>query len=306
MQINNLENKIKNLISKTHPELSLSEVIKMSLGISTNVYRLSTSDGIYYFRIPKNINENISGEVLILQRLQEKGMKVPKVIGHENFCHELDGYSYYITSEIKGTPIDNTNRDTVLHDAGSQLALLNSIEYPGFGGITRYQENIESVSGHLNSYSDFILYKWESHLNKLQNKGILSDNKIVSITKLLRDNHDFFNQLQGYLMHGDLNVNHIYSHKGNFSGFIDFSDCRIANKFFDLAYFKICNREDFASLVNGYAKVNPQILNEINGLDFLITTLIVGIRIVSSLIDNEQDLVKVSQVRSLILELDSI
>lgn len=64
----------------------------------------------------------------------------------------------------------------------------------------------------------------------------------------------------GYLVHGDLDVTHIYAHDGRYSGIIDFGEMRGADRYFDLGHFLLHDGETrtarlFASLLDGYRQV---------------------------------------------------
>ena len=89
---------------------------------------------------------------------------------------------------------------------------------------------------------------------------------------------------QGNLVHGDFNLNHIFQENGHLSGIIDFGDAKISNQFYDLAYFKICHRNHFEDLFDGFKQTITLPENWENIMK--ITTLAVGIRIIASEIED--------------------
>jgi Ser/Thr protein kinase RdoA (MazF antagonist) len=66
----------------------------------------------------------------------------------------------------------------------------------------------------------------------------------------------------GQLVHGDLDVTHIYAHAGRYSGIIDFGEMRGADVHFDLGHFLLHDGGTrpaslFSSFLNGYLQVSP-------------------------------------------------
>lgn len=274
---------IESLINSIIPKNNTHTIERTSHNFSTIVFRI-IGNKIFYLRIAVDKKENFTPETLIHSKLIELGLNVPEIIFFENFSSKLNGHSFMLIPDIGGVQINNNVFKEVIYEAGKGLAKINSLHFNGFGMIERFSKNISEIKGSKENHIDFILNFYKEKLLKIYKNNIITNCDITRLENFIEQNKHLLDIDKGNLVHGDFNLNHIFQKDGVLSGIIDFGDAKISNQFYDLAYFKICNRNYFEDLFDGYKQniVLPENWENI----LKITTLIVGIRIISSEIDN--------------------
>ncbi|MBU4348334.1 phosphotransferase [Patescibacteria group bacterium] len=179
--------------------------------------------------------------------------------------------------------------DSILCEAGKELSLINSVVFEGFGSIYKNKDFIvNKLQGNSTTYKDFILMRAEKNIDILCASGYFNSNQILTIKKVLQSNKIMQYVLditQGYLTHGDYHLDHIFHYKGKYVGIIDFGDAKIASQGYDLAYFKIRNRNLFEKLCYGYNQTKNF---SIRTTDNSIIVFLVGIRVLASAFENNQ------------------
>ena len=84
---------------------------------------------------------------------------------------------------------------------------------------------------------------------------------------------------ESFLIHGDFDDSHIFSHNGRFTGIIDFGEIQGNSPLYDLGYFKLHDGQrhlGFNSLVKGYNEVRE--LSSNDQLEIDLWVLWIGIR----------------------------
>jgi fructosamine-3-kinase len=274
---------IESLINSIIPKNNTHNIERTSHNFSTIVFKI-IGNKIFYLRIAVDKKENFTPETLIHSKLIELGLKVPEIIFFENFSAKLNGHSFMLIPDIGGIQMNNDIFKEVIYEAGKRLAKINSLQFKGFGMIERFSNDISEIKGSKENHIDFILNFYKEKLLKICRNNIITDCDVTRLENFIEQNKHLLDIDRGNLVHGDFNLNHIFQKDGVLSGIIDFGDAKISNQFYDLAYFKICNRNYFEDLFDGYKQniVLPENWENI----LKITTLIVGIRIISSEIDN--------------------
>ena len=158
-----------------------------------------------------------------------------------------------------------------------------------FGTIYKTKEQYtEKLIGNQTTYKDFICHRIEKNIGFIEKSLFFSKFQMSTIKRILQSeafSRHISNMKQGYLAHVDYNLEHIFHHKGSYTGVIDFGDAKTAPKGYDLAYFKISNPNYFDYMHAGYIEASgvPSCFYEDPILVFL-----VGIRILASVFENSQ------------------
>jgi aminoglycoside phosphotransferase (APT) family kinase protein len=267
-------------ISEILPKNRTRNIVQINEGFSTNIFKI-VGEKIYYLRVPGSPKENLTPEYLIHKKLSKNKVKVPQIVYYENFCNELDGHSLMITSSIHGQSLlDTRYNKKIIYEAGIELAKINSFKFKGFGAISKFKRNTTKVSGLWKTHEGFLLRDFKEKLEKIYDAKIVTNSQINLIESFLENNKKLINIDSGNLAHGDFNLVHIFQSNNKYTGIIDFGDAKISNQLYDLAYFKICNRDLFEMLFDGY---KSQIKLPNNHKEILkMMTIIVGVRIISS------------------------
>jgi hypothetical protein len=142
--------------------------------------------------------------------------------------------------------------------AGRDVAVINSVPVAGFGWLQR--DGSEQLTAELPSYRQFagsyLPSPWPGRLNEL------FDHRQLDVLHALAAAEKDRALNGGHLVHGDLDVTHIYSDGGRYSGIIDFGEMRGADACFDLGHFLLHDGETrpallFSSFLKGYLQVGP-------------------------------------------------
>jgi len=230
-------------------------------GVSTFVYRVRYKRETFYLRIWPFANESFESEALILAELQRLGVHVPKVIGWEAF-NPLIGRSYLLTAEIPGRPLDPSDSPTtirnVLIEAGHELQLLNSIAIRGFGWIARLPDDPHPVRGEQPTDRAFLTEYLAADLALLATH-VLNRAELAAIQRRVQEHDNWLDIPEASLAHGDFDTTQILHQRGRYSGIIDFSEIRGANRFYDLGHFHLHDGHrlpgrGFHWLIEGYTQ----------------------------------------------------
>ena len=274
---------------------NIVEIKKVKKGQSTHVFSIIAESGEkYYLRIPKDPKESILSEVLIHKKLLKACVKVPNVVAYGDSSTELKGSSFILIESIGNDSCaqlsySDSKIEEILKNAGKDLFLINSIPVEMFGAVYRTKDQqTKGLIGDQINYKDFIYNRIEKNVEILEKSHFFSEIQISIIKRVLNSEKfslHVLNMKQGYLAHGDYNLEHIFQNKGSYTGVIDFGDAKSAPKGYDLAYFKICNPSYFDSLLSGYVEASG---NHIPFYEDVILVFLVGIRILSSAFENDQ------------------
>jgi aminoglycoside phosphotransferase (APT) family kinase protein len=236
---------------------------RMRSGGSTQVYRVYRDPGVYYLRFGEEPEDTFAPEVLVHDRLEALGVRVPGVMLFEDAANEIER-SIMITTEIAGDALTFSRTDEgdqdqleILHEAGRDLALVTSISVAGFGFVQRARPWSGTLTGPHVTFTE-----WFN-----QTCGDLSavDTAFSSAEVRLLVEHgasvmDEGQGCPGTLAHGDFDTSHIFAADGRYTGLIDFSEIRGADRWYDLAHFLLQVggwTPAVAALVRGFAEIQP-------------------------------------------------
>jgi aminoglycoside phosphotransferase (APT) family kinase protein len=249
------------LVHEAFPRASSVSIGRASGGRVVVVYR-ATVDGVrYYLRLAEEPGEDLTTDALVLERLRALDVRVPGVVAASPST-AASPRSWMIMTEVPGRSIaqggtdDEARRAAIA--AGRDVAVINSVPVAGFGWLQR--DGSEQLTAELPSYSQFagsyLPDPWPGRLSEL-----FDQDQLDTLLALVAGEQD--RPLGGgRLAHGDLDVTHIYSDAGRYSGIIDFGEMRGADSCFDLGHFLLHDGETrparlFRSFLKGYLQVSP-------------------------------------------------
>jgi aminoglycoside phosphotransferase (APT) family kinase protein len=225
------------------------------------MYR-ATVDGVrYYLRLAEEPGEDLTTDALVLERLRALDVRVPGVVAASPSTTAFPR-SWMIMTEVPGRSLSQGGTDDEARQAaiaaGRDVAVINSVPVAGFGWLRR--DGSEQLTAELPSYSQFagsyLPNPWPGRLSEL-----FDQSQLDSLLALVAGEQG--RPLRGgHLVHGDLDVTHIYAHAGRYSGIIDFGEMRGADVHFDLGHFLLHDGETrraslFSSFLKGYLQVSP-------------------------------------------------
>jgi aminoglycoside phosphotransferase (APT) family kinase protein len=191
------------------------------------------------------------------QLCRAKGVLVPEVLAASDPGDEID---YMVTAPLAGRALEQlaaAGRPTVTGDAlkpilraaGEQLRAMHEIEVDGFGPIIgtpprgayeRWARLLELAREAVPTIAD------HGVVNHIDAAAI--DAQLAEAQSTLRDN------MTGRLLHGDLEGDHLFSHRGKFTGFIDFEKMQAGDPVFDLARLAWWDAHMLADVLDGYGR----------------------------------------------------
>lgn len=230
-------------------------------GSSTQVYRVIRGRDVFYLRLAEERDEDLHTDAAVHRELLRRGVPVPDIVYVERFDPQLDR-SAMITTEIAGAPLAaDAPLDlaaAVVRAAGAACARLNQIAVDGFGWVRR--DGSPVVSAKSSSYPEFVRseipVEWPGVLAEVFTAAELD------CLQFLLDDEATRSPAAGSLVHGDLDLTHIFTDGQTFTGIIDFGEIRGAEMWYDLGHFEVHDRETYphsllAEFVAGYGEVTP-------------------------------------------------
>jgi len=223
------------------------------------VYRVRFGRDTLYLRIWPFADESFESEALILSELQRRGVRVPKVLGWDAF-HPLIGRSYLLTSEVPGRPLAPDDAPTliesVLREAGRELAILNGVPVEGFGWIVRTPANATPLRGEHPTSRSFLSEYLRADLELLA-ASVFGPLEVIAMRRCIEDHPAWFDAPNARLAHGDFDTTPILHADGRYTGIIDFSEVRGTSRMYDLGHFHLHDGDrlpvtSFRWLVEGY------------------------------------------------------
>jgi aminoglycoside phosphotransferase (APT) family kinase protein len=223
------------------------------------VYRVRVDNATFYLRLAEAPGEDLTIDAEILGRLRKLGVSVPAVVAAEAAPAELDR-SCMIVTEVPGHSLAHGGTDEearrAARAAGRDTAVINSLNVQGFGWIRR--TGTQPLTAELSSYGEFaasyLPERWPGWLAGPFEQSQLDALEALVEAERARPVH------AARLVHGDLDVTHIYICDGRYRGIIDFGEMRGADLYFDLGHFMLHDGETrpvelFDSFLAGYAEV---------------------------------------------------
>jgi aminoglycoside phosphotransferase (APT) family kinase protein len=249
------------LVHEAFPRASSVWVGPASGGRVVVVYRATVDAVRYYLRLAEEPGEDLTTDALVLERLRALDVRVPGVVAASPPTATFPR-SWMIMAEVPGRSIAQGGTDDEARQAaiaaGRDVAVINSVPVSGFGWLRR--DGSERLAAELSSYSRFagsyLPNPWPGRLSEL------FDQRQLDVLHALAAEEKDRPLRGGHLAHGDLDVTHIYSHAGRYSGIIDFGEMRGADSCFDLGHFLLHDGETrpaslFSSFLKGYLQVSP-------------------------------------------------
>lgn len=216
---------------------------------------------MFYLRIAEESDDDLRTDAAVHRELLRRGVPVPDVVYVEAFDPAL-GRSAMVTTEVPGTPLSaNAEPATavlVARAAGRACARLNRVRVDGFGWIRR--DGRQPLSAKLGSYSQFVRSElpvpWPGRLAR-----VFGPAELDRLHGLVDDESSRPLDV-GRLVHGDLDVTHLFTDGCAFTGIIDLGELRGAEQWYDLGHFSLHDRElhPMALLPHflaGYAEIDP-------------------------------------------------
>jgi aminoglycoside phosphotransferase (APT) family kinase protein len=252
---------LADLIHHAFPRASSVCLEPASDGRVVVVYR-ATVDGVgHYLRLAEEPGQDLTTDALVLERLRALDVQVPVVVAASPPSAEFPR-SWMIMTEVPGHSIglggtDDEARQAAMA-AGRDVAVINSVPVTGFGWPQR--DGSGQLTAELPDYGQFVVsylpQPWPGSL------GEAFDQHELDALHALAEGEQGRRLRGGQLVHGDLDVTHIYVHAGRYSGIIDFGEMRGADSSFDLGHFLLHDRETrpaslFSSFLEGYRQVSP-------------------------------------------------
>ena len=243
-----------------------ANIERVAEGVSTCVYRVICNRETFYLRILPEERQSFAPEVLVHQQLRQMGVRVPDVLYFEHY-HEPLQRSVVVTSEIKGKALSQSSTlshhelDTILREAGRDIAHVNSIPVDGFGWVQRNQPVTTHLRAALPTFRAFALEYWDADIAYFAEHAVLSFSEIMMLERI-RSNYDsWLDETQAYLAHGDFDTTHIFQDSGHYTGIIDFGEIRGTNRLYDVAQFHMRDDEylpykSLLALLHGYEDVS--------------------------------------------------
>lgn len=243
-------------------------------GVSSTVFAVDRHDKTDYLRIGYDEQESYHLDTALAERLTALGAKIPRTVFFEEFNNALRR-SIILTTGIPGEPIIGVEvEDTVLYDAGVDIAKLASIPAKGFGRISRRQGDRDFVGENPN-YCDLLKNRLPQQTEVLTNLGLLDQNQVADLYAILEKYKSHPEFAEGHLANGDFSKHHIFSKDGEYTGIIDFGDLSSGSRFYDLATYKIYENTGFEALLEGFRSVEdlPEDFEEIINYEIIFQVL---------------------------------
>jgi aminoglycoside phosphotransferase (APT) family kinase protein len=252
---------LADLVRGVFPGASPVSIGRASEGRVVVVYRAMVNGVRYYLRLAEESGQDLTTDALVLERLRALGVGVPEVVAASPSTAAFPR-SWMIMTEVPGRSIARGGTDDEARQAaiaaGRDVAVINSVPVSGFGWLHR--DGLDQLTAELSSYSQFaVSYLPEPWPGRL---GEVFDLRQLDALHALAANEQDRPLRSGHLAHGDLDVTHIYSQAGRYSGIIDFGEMRGADSYFDLGHFLLHDGETrpaslFNSFLKGYLQVTP-------------------------------------------------
>jgi aminoglycoside phosphotransferase len=241
------------------PGCEVERLAPASPGRRTVVYRVDTEGPTYYVRVAENVGDDLATDAVVLDRARQLGASVPEVVVVEPGPPDLDR-SFLVTAELPGAALAvlGTHDEAVaaVRLAGRDTALINSLPVEGFGWVVRDGSGL--LRAELSSYEEFVVSylpeRWPGWLT-----SIFSPAELARLEEVVRAELRS-GARQSCLAHGDLDVTHIFTVGGVYSGIIDFGELRGADACFDLGHFLLHDQDTrpdslFEPFLAGYLEV---------------------------------------------------
>lgn len=142
---------------------------------------------------------------------------------------ELDGWAYFVSTRIRGTPID-ASWDTL--DAPTRQRLATEL---GQAIAALHRVNPSAVAEVTEPWSAFRPTQRARAIEKERSKG-LDDERVHALERWLQDADAIAEpDVAPCLLHTEIGPSHVLIHEGHVAGLIDFGDCGTGDPEYDFA-----------------------------------------------------------------------
>jgi hypothetical protein len=163
------------LVSRIMPPRERVRLQRTEAGVSAQVYPIRRHGEVFYLRVAEERSASLAPEVRVHDLLHQRGMRVPQVVYFEPFNEHLER-SIMVTTAIAGEPVGQRPPDAatraVLHAAGQDLAVINSIPVQGFGSIKRDTSAVDPLEAAHATYRQYALEHFDADLALLSRQGV--------------------------------------------------------------------------------------------------------------------------------------
>lgn len=238
--------------------------------VPTEVWSFKVENKRYFIKISYT-NKSFFQEQWALNKTSSIGVHVPKVVLFDDFNKDIS-HPLIILEEITGTSLIRTNNlsiseeESIIFDAGIDLAKINSIKTKDFGWCS-LEKSIKNkiVTGYDSSSLIGINIAVNESLPYLLGHNILNDDIVNKLSEYFRSKEVNYDIDQGHLTHGDFNGYHIFVKDDVYSGIIDFGGVMSMDPYWDIAYFSVFNNIHLTNkLIDGWKSYIRKEVDEIN------------------------------------------
>lgn len=217
------------------------------------VHRLRTDSGVIYLKhgTPRT-GGSFALEAWAYDRCRAMGVRVPEVVATAEPGSDVE---YIATLALPGRSLwtkpflSARTLARVLGEAGAQLRAMHEIAVEGFGPIRGAPP--QGTSSRWCPYLDQAL----DVLPGLVAAGVVDDGEGEAMrARLAAAQPTLLPDGPGRLLHGDLEGDHVFAHRGRFTGFLDFEKMQSGDPVFDLARYAWWDDGGFPSLLDGYGR----------------------------------------------------
>ncbi|MDC0449141.1 phosphotransferase [bacterium] len=226
-------------------------------GVMSKVFNVTTTRDNYILRYDTAEESRYPLEARAMDTAREKGIPTPKSIRTSTIDLENNKkINYMLQERLYGKALSDdlpSNIDKLLEQTGVMLKKLHSIKTERFGHLRPDRVGV------VRSWPEFMFYHFKSsNSDYLEEVDFLTTKELDKATYLINDRLSRFNLKQGYMLHVDLSLDHIFHYKDEVEGLIDFQNVGSGDPLYDIATFefysetKYPDKEYSLPLIKGY------------------------------------------------------
>ncbi|MBU0898784.1 MAG: aminoglycoside phosphotransferase family protein [Nanoarchaeota archaeon] len=234
--------RIKNIIREKIGD-DVLEITVNSRGSDQTVYIVTAKNSNYVIKFPKN------DTLLFRQGFAYDNLHniipMPKILA--------TGEDYLVESFIEGDDLDSiqstpSESENIYFELGSILKKIHSKKMEGFGIV------LPEGRGKYKNMREFVNSWFTKKINDLENTGLLLNNQIGEVRRLLNSN--YLDSDTSVLLHNDFNDPNIRVKNGKVTGIIDFGDLYAGPPSYDLVGLLLSHYSDgkFEHFLDGYGR----------------------------------------------------
>ncbi len=226
-------------------------------GVMSKVFLVKTSKNEYILRSDTADQSRYPLEAWAMGKVREIGVPTPKALVTDTInISDSEKINYMIQEKLLGSALSDdfpSNITHVLEQTGEKLRLIHSLKLDRYGHLT--PEKI----GVVRSWPEFMFYHFKSsNSDYLEKVDFLTSRELDKATYLINERISSFNLKQGYMLHVDLSLDHIFHINGQLEGLIDFQNVGSGDPIYDIATFEFYSETKYpdknysSPLISGY------------------------------------------------------